>query len=118
MRAGDLVTVRGGTYTEPMVLRELPAMFAGLCVLELVKKGTAANPIVYKALRRRDARHRPRRDRSRSRAHTPGLVYGVCAGVSAPVGLCKARLARRPGLHQRRHQRDDRVPRRVLPQLL
>src|SRR5262249_21533886 len=41
-RAGDLVTVRAGTYKELMTC--LNPGCTGICVLELVKKGTAQNP--------------------------------------------------------------------------
>jgi hypothetical protein len=44
VRAGDTVTVRGGSYSEPMVCGMNPGCSA-MCVLELVKKGTADHPI-------------------------------------------------------------------------
>src|SRR5262249_55967838 len=47
VRAGDLVTVRAGTYKELMTC--LNPGCTGICVLELIKKGTAQNPITYKA---------------------------------------------------------------------
>jgi len=88
-RAGDLVTVRGGTYSEAMQCSANPVGCAGLCVLELVKKGTAANPITYKAYAGEVPVIDPAGQVPRSTG-SPGLVYGVCAGVSTPAGLCKA----------------------------
>src|SRR4029077_17329353 len=88
-RAGDLVTVRGGTYSEAMQCSANPVGGAGLCVLELVKKGTAANPITYKAYAGEVPVIDPAGQVPRSTG-SPGLVYGACAGVSTPAGLCKA----------------------------
>jgi hypothetical protein len=88
VRAGDLVTVRGGTYKEPMSCGGTPGC-SGMCVLELVKKGTAANPITYRAQLGETPIIDPAGQVPKLAA-PHGLVYGVCAGVSAPVGLCKA----------------------------
>src|SRR5262245_582797 len=88
VRAGDQVTVRGGTYSEPMGCGTNPRCSGG-CVLELVKKGTAANPIVYKA----HPGETPVIDPAGAipKLNSPhGLVFGVCAGVVAPTGLCRA----------------------------
>src|SRR5678816_4500063 len=48
VHAGDTVTVRGGSYSEPMVCGMNPGC-SGMCVLELVKKGTTDQPITYQA---------------------------------------------------------------------
>ena len=59
-RAGDLVTVRGGTYKEPMVCREHPGMF-GVLRARAGEEGDRREPDRLQGLLRRDARHRPRR---------------------------------------------------------
>jgi hypothetical protein len=87
VRAGDQVTVRGGTYSERMTCGINPNC-SGACVLELVKKGTAANPIVYKAY----PGEIPTIDPAGAipTLNSPhGLVFGVCAGIVAPTGLCR-----------------------------
>jgi len=86
VRAGDVVTVRGGSYSEPMVCGMNPGCSA-MCVLELVKKGTAAHPITYQAAAGETPIIEPA---GAIPAATPphGLVYGVCAGITAPVGVC------------------------------
>jgi parallel beta-helix repeat protein len=85
--AGDLVTVRGGTYSEPMACIGTPGC-AGMCVLEMVKKGTAANPITYRAYAGEVPIIDPAGQVPKS-GSPMGLVNGVCAGITTPVGLCK-----------------------------
>src|SRR4029453_16844364 len=62
---------------------------SGECVLELVKKGSAANPIVYKAAPGETPVVDPAGVTPKL---TPphGLVFGVCAGITPPTGLCTA----------------------------
>ena len=88
VQAGDLVTVRGGTYSEPMSCVGTPGC-AGMCVLEMVKKGTAANPITYRAYAGEVPIIDPAGQVPKS-GQPMGLVNGVCAGITTPMGLCKA----------------------------
>ncbi len=88
VRAGDLVTVRGGTYSERMHCGMDPGC-AGMCVLELVKKGTAAHPIVYRAHPGETPVIDPA-GQIPKQENPHGLVHGVCAGITPPVGLCRA----------------------------
>src|SRR5262245_57109989 len=86
-RAGDLVTVRAGTYKELMTC--LNPGCTGICVLELVKKGTAQNPITYKAYPGETPIIDPA-GQIPNLAAPNGMVAGLCAGISPPVGLCKS----------------------------
>jgi len=87
VRAGDLVNVRGGTYKELMTC--LTPNCTGICVLELVKKGTPQNPITYKAYAGETPVIDPGGQIPKLTAPN-GLVAGLCAGITRPVGLCKA----------------------------
>jgi len=84
--AGDTIVVRGGTYSDPMECGTAPGC-SGMCVLELVKKGTAQAPIVYRAHDGETPVIEPRG--AAPRIDPPfGLVYGLCAGITPPTGLC------------------------------
>jgi parallel beta-helix repeat protein len=86
VRAGDLVSVRGGTYKELMTCFN-PGC-AGMCVLELIKKGTAQNPITYRSYAGETPIIDPAGQIPKLSAPN-GLVAGLCAGITPPVGLCK-----------------------------
>ena len=88
VRAGDVVLVRGGTYSEQMTCNGTPGCSA-FCVLELIKKGTKAAPIIYQAFPGETVTISPAGKRPQQ--NWPfGLVYGLCAGHTEPVGLCKS----------------------------
>lgn len=84
--AGDLILVRGGTYSERMACGGRPAC-AGWAVLELVKKGTAAHPIVYQARQGETPIIDPA---GQQPGVNTGLIYGILAGSTVPVGVCTA----------------------------
>lgn len=82
--AGDQITVRAATYSDPMVCIGTPGC-SGWAVLELVKKGTQAKPIVYKAYPGETPIIDPA---GKEPGVNSGLIYGVLAGSSYPSGLC------------------------------
>src|SRR5262245_17959780 len=84
VQAGDLVLVRGGTYGERMMCDGNPPC-SGQAVLELVKKGTAQNQIVYRAYPGETPIIDPGAQVPRNNPADYGLLYGI-AVASVPVG--------------------------------